>query len=457
MTTQLFEDAPLDVPFDPGAPDANDDAAGAPPRAARAGRSRRRGRKGRLVDQPRVPLTLELTGWAHGGYAIGRAPDGRVVFASYGIPGERVVAEITAEAARYIEATVVQVLEASPHRVTPPCQYFGMGATQQCGGCQLQHIEYPEQLRLKTEVVRDQLRRIGKFEDADVQPMLGAGDPWAYRNHMRFTVRRDGDVGFMQRGTHRFLKIEQCAIALPSVNKALAAVQGRTFGTRQLSVRVGEHTEDELVQPTLQWRPGRTRRLRSGQPFFFEELLGERYRVSAPAFFQVNTRQAEVLVAFALDKLLERQPNVVVDAYSGVGTFAALLSPHVDRVVTIEAQAAAGDDAEVNLGRFRNVTRLVGDVATVLPGLSPAPDALVIDPPRAGVERAVLDGIIASSARRVVYVSCEPATLARDLRILVDAGFTLGGVQPVDMFPQTQHIECVAVLDRRDPRVPADG
>ncbi len=448
MTTSLLDEP---VPFDPGAPDAADDAVAGPARRERAGRNRRR--KRRLVDQPRVPITLELTGFAHGGYAIGRAPDGRVVFASYGIPGERVVAEITGEAPTYLEATVVQVLEASPHRVTAPCRYFGAGYGQQCGGCQLQHIAYPEQLRLKTEVVREQLRRIGKFEDAPVLPMLGQDPPWAYRNHMRFTVRRDGDVGFMQRGTHRFLKIEECAIALPSVNRALAAVQGRTFGTRQLSVRVGEHTEDELVQPTLQWRPGRTRRLRSGQPFLREELLGQHYRVSASAFFQVNTRQAEVLVAYALDRLLERQPNVVVDAYSGVGTFAAQLAAHVDQVITIEAQTAAGDDAEANLGQFKNVTRVVGDVAHVLPGLEPAPDALVIDPPRAGVERAVLEGIIESPTRRVVYVSCEPATLARDLRILVDAGFQLLEVQPVDMFPQTQHIECVAVLDRRDPRI----
>ncbi|MSP22845.1 MAG: class I SAM-dependent RNA methyltransferase [Dehalococcoidia bacterium] len=414
------------------------------------GPSRRR-KKARLVDQPRVPLTLELTGFAHGGYAIGRAPDGRIVFVSYGIPGERVVAEITAQAPSYIEATAVLILEASPHRVPAPCGYFGPGTGQQCGGCQLQHIAYPEQLRLKTEVVREQLRRIGHFEDPPAEEMLGMtgpGGPWAYRNHMRFTVRRDGDVGFMQRGTHRFLKIEECQLALPAVNRALATMQGRTSGTRQVSVRVGERTGDLLVQPSLHWRPGRTRKLQSGQLFLHEELMGQRYRVSAPAFFQVNTRQAEALVSIALDRLLVIEPRVVVDAYSGVGTFAALLAPEVDRVITIEAQPAAGDDASINLREFTNVTRLVGDVATLLPGLQPSPDALIIDPPRTGVVRAVLDGIIASTARRVVYVSCEPTTLARDLRILVDAGFELVEVQPVDMFPQTQHIECIAVLDR---------
>ncbi|MEZ4501302.1 MAG: class I SAM-dependent RNA methyltransferase [Dehalococcoidia bacterium] len=408
----------------------------------RRARPRRR-RRGRLVDQPRVPLELTLTGMAHGGYAIGRAPDGRIVFVSYGIPGERVIAEVTGEAPNYIQATVVRVLEASPHRVEPRCGYFG-----RCGGCQLQHVEYEEQLRLKTAIVDEQLRRIGHFDDPPVLDMRGMEDPWGYRNHMRFTVRRDGDVGFMERGTHRFLRIAHCDIALDAVNESLSLMQGRTFGTRQASIRVGEHTGDVLVQPALQWRPGPRRRLRSGQRAYTEELLGTTYRVSSSAFFQVNTRQAEVLVELALERLLELNPEVVVDAYSGVGTFAAQLASSVPRVITIEAQAAADDDAAANLAGFDNVTRLVGSVEALLPGLEPSPDAVVIDPPRAGVERAVIDAIIASDTQRLVYVSCEPSTLARDLRLLVDGGFELREVQPVDMFPHTQHIECVSTLDR---------
>jgi 23S rRNA (uracil1939-C5)-methyltransferase len=425
-------------------PDVELDTMAEQPRPARAQRGRRR--KARPHDRPLVPITLELTGFAHGGSAVGRAPDGRVAFVAYGIPGERVVAEVTAETPSYIEATTVRVLEASPARVAPPCQYFGA-----CGGCQLQHIAYAEQLRLKTGVVREQLQRIGRFEDAPVREMLGMSGPdgpWAYRNHMRFTVRRDGEVGFMQRGTHRFLRIDRCLIAHDEVNRILGRLQERTYGTRQASVRIGERTGEVLVQPRLQWRPGRSTHVPSGQQHFHEELLGERYRVSAPAFFQVNTQQAEVLATLVLERLLERRPRVVVDAYSGVGTFARLLASRVDYVLAIEGQAAAGDDAEVNLGEWPNVTRLVGDVEALLPGLDPAPDALVIDPPRAGVTRGVLDAIVASTTKRVVYVSCEPSTLARDLRILVDAGFELVEVQPVDMFPHTQHIECVSVLDR---------
>ncbi|MPZ99517.1 MAG: TRAM domain-containing protein [Dehalococcoidia bacterium] len=409
----------------------------------------RGGRKGRFEhNRPLVPLEIETTGFAAGGKALGHAPDGRVVFVEYALPGERVIAEVTAEHAGYIEATAVQILRASDERITPRCPYFG-----KCGGCQLQHVAYPEQLRLKTGVVREQLTRIGRFSEAEadaaVSDMLGMDDPWGYRNHMRFTARRDGEVGFMQRGTHRFLRIDHCDIALPRVNEVLQQTQGRTMQARQITIRVGEQTGEEMVQPRLRWRPHtRGARPESGQQHYSERLLAQTYRISGPAFFQVNTRQAERLVSLVVDRVLEVSPRVVVDAYAGVGTFAAQLASRVEQVVTIEESAAAGVDASVNLEGLPTVTRIVGRVEDTLPGMTPSPEVVVIDPPRAGLARPVVDAIIESAARRVVYVSCDPATLARDLRILVDGGFALTQVQPVDMFPQTAHVECVTVLDR---------
>lgn len=410
--------------------------------------ARSKGKRAREANRPLPPLELELTGFASGGRAVGHAPDGRVAFVEYGIPGERVVAEVTDEHPGYLEATAVQVLRASEHRVEAPCRYFG-----KCGGCQVQHIDYPEQLRLKAEVVRAQLERIGKFtaEEARdlVLPMIGMDDPWGYRNHVRFTVRRDGEIGFMQRGTHRFMRIDECLIASPRVNAILEATQDRTMQARQLSVRVGEHTDEQMVQPKIQWRPERShRKVESGQSFYHERLLGVPYRISSPAFFQVNTRQAERLVSLVLDHVREVSPRVVIDAYAGVGTFAAQLAGEVEHVVTIEESAAAGVDALENLGGFTNVTRVVGKVEATLPGMTPAPDVVVIDPPRAGIWASVVQAIIDSAARRVVYVSCDPGTLARDLRLFEDGGFEVGSVQPVDMFPHTQHIECVTVLDR---------
>lgn len=411
-------------------------------------KTRRRKRRQRVHDRPRTPIELELTGFAAGGVAMGRAPDGRVAFVEYGIPGERVLAEITSEEASYLEARTVEVREASPARAEPRCEYFG-----RCGGCQLQHVAYGEQLRLKAGVVREQLRRIGRFGEEAIggalRDMIGMADPWAYRNHMRFTVRRDGDIGFMEHGTHRFLRIDRCEIALPAANRVLRQAQGRTMQTKQLTVRAGEHTGEVLVQPRLRWRPGRRGNVRSGQPHYHELLRGARYRVSSPAFFQVNSRQAERLIELVVARAREAQPRLVADAYSGVGAFAVALARAVPDVVTIEASAAAGGDAEVNLAACDNVRRVLGTVEEQLPALDPTPDVVVVDPPRAGLAASVVDAVLASGARRLVYVSCDPATLARDLRRLDDGGMALTEVQPIDMFPQTQHIECIATLDRR--------
>ncbi|MYE31604.1 MAG: class I SAM-dependent RNA methyltransferase [Chloroflexi bacterium] len=420
-----------------------------PERPPRKRQKRRRRRRGRLVDRPRIPVELELTGFAAGGVAMGRAPDGRIAFVEFGIPGERVIAEITSEESSYIEARTAMVLEESPERVEPRCEYYG-----RCGGCQLQHIAYGEQLRLKTGVVREQMRRIGRFEDAEVdtvlREMIGMNDPWAYRNHMRFTVRRDGDIGFMEHGTHRFLRVDHCEIANPEANRVLRNAQGRTMQTKQLTVRVGEHSGESLVQPKLRWRPGRRGNVRSGQQHYHELLRGARYRVSSPAFFQVNSRQAERLIELVVARARAVGPRLVADAYSGVGTFAVALAQVVPDVVTIEASSAAGDDAEVNLAPYDNVRRITGTVEEQLPALNPQPDVVVVDPPRAGLDASIIETVVASDVQRVVYVSCDPATLARDLRRFVDGGFTIAEMQPIDMFPHTQHIECITTLDRAE-------
>lgn len=401
-----------------------------PPRKRRKRRDRRR-------HVPRQYVRIELTDVAHRGYAIGRADDGRVVLAAYGIPGEDVVVEVTERHESYLAGRVVEVLRAAPSRVAPPCRYY-----ERCGGCQWQHVAYDEQLRLKERVVRETLRRIGGLDDPPVRPTIGAEPPWAYRNQVRFTVWW-GDIGFIGGPNHRFVRVDECLIADPEVNAVIPKLQGRVPGAKQVMIRVGANTGDVLIQPSLHRYEHLA--LESGQKHFREAMLGQEFQVAASSFFQVNTPQAETLVRLVGEGLGLGPDDVLIDAYAGVGTFARLLAPDVARVVAIEEAASAVEDAKVNLLGFENVDVVPGAVERILPGLDRA-DAVLLDPPRAGCQRAVIEAIIAKRPARVAYVSCEPATLARDLALLVEGGYELRHVQPVDMFPQTHHIECVAVL-----------
>lgn len=384
---------------------------------------------------------LTLTDMAHQGMALGRHQD-QVVLAPYGIPGEVVEVEVERSHRDYLEARIVSIVEPSPYRVTPPCPYYG-----ECGGCQGQHIEYAQQLELKRAVVRDQLCRIGKFVDPPVQPTLAAPSPWRYRNHARFTVNKEGRLGFVRRGTHRMIPIEECLLLADGINQLLQGLQGYCAETRQLSVRYGVHTDEWLIQPTIK---NPELQLATGQPSYQEEMLGHRFRVASPSFFQVNTEQAERLVEVVRGYLAPTGTELVVDAYAGVGTFAVLLGPHLGVVLAIEESAPAVRDGQWNARQSPNVEYRLGKVEAVLPTLEQRPDAVLLDPPRAGCHKDTLQALIDFRPNKVVYVSCEPATLARDLRILCDGGFRLIEVQPVDLFPQTYHIEAVAYLEPQE-------
>lgn len=388
-----------------------------------------------MVTGDRIKLTL--TDMAYLGHAMGKV-DGQVVFAAFGIPGEEALVEVWRRKNDYPSGRVVEVIKPSPHRVSPPCPYFG-----RCGGCQLQHIKYEFQLELKRRVVEEQLRRIGKMTSPPVSPALPSPEEWQYRNHARFTVDSQGRLAFVRWDNFRFITIEKCLIMHPWINSTLSHLQGKCRGAKQISLRYGVRTGQWLIQPSLE---SYGVPLKTGQPHYEEETSGKRFRISSASFFQVNTLQGERLVETLKQRLDPQGEGLLIDAYAGVGTFAVLLAPDYARVLAIEESASAIRDAATNTAGLSNVEFVEGKTEDVLPQLSVQPDAVILDPPRAGCHKSVLDSLLKLKPPRIVYVSCDPATLARDLHYLCQGGYRLVEVLPIDMFPQTYHIECLATL-----------
>jgi 23S rRNA (uracil1939-C5)-methyltransferase len=341
----------------------------------------------------------------------------------------------------------------------PRCPVFG-----ECGGCQLQHLDYEHQLIWKTQRVADLLRGAG-LVSVPIEPTLGCAEPWQYRNQMRFSVDRAGQPGLTAQGTHRVLPLRTCPIAHPLINRALGVLSASPCARPQLLVRCGAATGHVLIQPAPD--VAQLERLTATGLDIHTETLNDalcvaidpvgqdggheqhaEFRIRPSSFFQTNTAQANRMVTAVLAGLPSGPGVTLVDAYCGVGTFAALLAPHADTVLAIEESASAVRDAQWNLRHYPNVQVLQAKTELILPQLSQALDGLVIDPPRAGCQRPVLDSLRTRKVSRVVYVSCNPETLVRDLAYLcLEDVYRIRLVQPLDMFPQTAHIETIVTLE----------
>ena len=388
----------------------------------------------------------------------------RILSVPAGLPGEIVTIAVEAPPKppkrhrrhwkpRPPRVEITAIHQPSPLRTHAPCPVFGT-----CGGCQLQHMQYPAQLAWKRSVVRQLLQGIGNFSDPPLLETVPCDNPWNYRNHMRFSVNRSGQPGLTARGTHRVLPLTNCPIAHDQVNSALSILSQFPNSRPQLLIRCGAATHQMLIQPHP--APPIAQQLTDAgldlRMDTMEEILaGETFRIRPSSFFQTNTAQAEKMAQMVLNGLLTNRENnqhslTIADAYCGVGTFALLLSRHVSKVIAIEESPSAIKDAQWNLRDVTNVDIVKAKVEDVLPPLAPQLDGLVIDPPRAGCQHVVLDALIQHSVACIVYVSCDPSTLARDLNILCHQHpiYRLRSVQPLDMFPQTAHIECIAVLER---------
>ncbi len=400
---------------------------------------------------------------AHGGAAVARV-EGRVVFVEGAAPGEAVEAVVTHRGRDFWRAETRSVLQPSPHRVDPPCPYVGLG----CGGCQLQHVSYSEQLAQKRQVLYQQLGRAHLDWPLDRIEVRGMGDPWRYRIRGEFHVLRQSGaahLGFYRKHTYQTLPIDSCLIHAEAIERSLFAF-----------ARASEHPDAQRVQALqLTWARGTQDLLwapyppGSADPEFGARAAallpalnltddsigmqddGRHFRVRPEAFVQVNARQRVVLYERALEYVEPQAGERVVDAYAGIGMLSARLAARAREVICLEESPYSVRLGQINmqLNDCSNVRYLRGRVEDTLPSVPSPIDALVLDPPRAGCTERAVEAIRMAAAPRVVYLSCEPSTMARDLvRLCALLGYRLTDVSLVDMFPQTYHIECIARLQR---------
>jgi len=389
--------------------------------------------RAQAASHPTNLLTLRLEAMTYGGDALGRM-DGKVIFVRGGIAGEVVRAEIVEERGHFARAQVVEVVEPSPDRIQPRCSYFGFAANA-CGGCHWQHIDYSAQLRFKAEIVREQLQRIGRMESGSVRETISSPDVWAYRNHAQFSVTPEGRLGFQAARSNRVVPISECHIVQPEIAEWL---RGRQVGSVDKRIEVRADSYGGVGVWGANFQP----------PTSTFHILHSTFRVSHDSFFQVNTSLIETLVELALRGLSLQGGETVLDAYCGVGLFTRFIAPGAQRVIGIESSPSAVADARINLAEFAHIELHEGLVEKVLPKIEGAIDAAIVDPPRAGCGPQVIEALIDKRVKRLVYVSCDPATLARDARQLLGSGYSLIEVQPVDIFPHTYHIESVSLFNR---------
>ncbi|WP_327278972.1 class I SAM-dependent RNA methyltransferase [Streptomyces sp. NBC_01205] len=421
---------------------------------------------------------VEVGPVAHGGHCIARTSDGRVLFVRHTLPGEKIVARVTEGEtdSRFLRADAVTVLEASKDRVEAPCPYAGPG---KCGGCDWQHAKPGAQRRLKGEVVAEQLKRLAGLTpeeagwDGTVMPAEGdklpAGQVPQWRTRVQYAIDETGRAGLRKHRSHDIEPVDHCMIAAPGVSElgiekqdwpqmaTVEAIAATGSQDRQvvLTPRPGGRLPlVELDKPVsvlrVEEKDGGVHRVH-GRPFVRERADGRTYRVGMGGFWQVHPQAADTLIKAVMQGLMPRKGEMALDLYCGVGIFAGALAERLGEtgaVLGIESTKRAVEDARHNLEDFPRVRIEQGKVESVLPktGITEC-DLVVLDPPRAGAGKQTVRHIAGLSARRIAYVACDPAALARDLGYFKDNGYRVRTLRVFDLFPMTQHVECVAILE----------
>jgi len=425
------------------------------------------------MTQNIADITLEKL--TYGGDALGRLDDGRAVFVPFGLPGERVRVRLVDEKRGFARAELLEILEASPERIKPRCKHFfsprplGEGTgVRSCGGCHYQHLSCENQLKAKTEILRDQLQRIGKLENPPVKPMVASPDEWNYSNQIQFHLTQDGKLGLPEAGfISALIPITECHLPEGAINDLWHQLE---FEPDQeivgVSLRAGMDDDLMLVlesetpeTPDLEIEAGisithiydENTIVIAGNDHVYIRILERSFKVSAASFFHVNTKMAEKLVEYLLHHLPISPTTNLLNIDCGVGLFSAFLAPKYKQIIGIESSHSEFEDFAANLDEFDNVELYEGLAEEILPALAEQIKNLscvLVEPPGTGIEKAALDAIINIKPQTIAYVSCDPSTLARDAARLISAGYRLDEVTPFDISPQTIHIGSVSIFTR---------
>ena len=441
---------------------------------------------------------LTITSLGSSAEGVGRYED-FTLFVPYALPGEKVEIQVEEVKKSYAKGKLLRIIEASSDRTEPKCAIY-----HSCGGCQLQHMSYDGQLRVKRQQVVDAVQRIGKQTKVKIHPTIGAVQPWNYRNKMQFPIglsKGKLTIGCYAQGTHAIIDTDDCCIQKQGNNEIVQAVRAaierlripvynedrHTGILRHVVGRVGKNGDLMIVLVTTVKELQRTKelihilreklpklvslqqnvqtyrnnvimrrdtRLLWGKPTILDRIGRFSFHISPRSFFQIHTEQAEVLYSKALEYAGLTGKEVVIDAYCGTGTITLFLAQKAHKVYGIEIVKPAILDAQKNArdNHVKNTEFIVGDATVVMPRLykqGVRPDVVVVDPPRAGCTPTVLETFAHMQPAKIVYVSCNPASLARDIAILDELGYTAIEIQPVDMFSQTSHVESIALLRRK--------
>lgn len=396
----------------------------------------------------------------HSGRGISRI-DNKIVFVPKTLIGDRCIVKITKTKKNYFEAELVELLEKGPKRIKAVCPYFDI-----CGGCDLLHMSYKDQLRYKEEKVKNIISRYTSLDKKIVKKIIPCDSKYFYRNKVNFKVRKK--VGFYQKKSYDIVEVKRCLIADSNINDILNLIRNNINldFVKEITIRSSLKNDDDMVifhttkkinvdalkgvVSSIVFYDGKKYEVEYGKPYISDKIGKYEFIISPDSFFQVNTRQAENLYDQVLEYADLKKTDTVLDLYSGTGTIGIYLSSKVSKVISIEINKDANKDAIKNkrLNNVDNIEFMCGDASVLIDQVKDKIDVLIVDPPRSGLNDECINNIIKTKADRVVYVSCDPITLARDLEKLKSKYDTLE-ITPVDMFCNTYHVECVTILHRK--------